>query len=172
MQMVAIQYYESPCGTLLLGALEGRLCLCDWCEAPHHDAILRRVSTLLASPRTATCSSTLDAARQQLDEYFHLQRDSFTIPLLPVGTEFQQSVWAALAEIPYGTTCSYADLACAVGRPDTVRAVANAVGANALSLFLPCHRVIASGGGMGGYAGGLAAKRYLLQLEQQRVVEK
>lgn len=156
----------------MLGAFEGRLCLSDWCEAPHHEAILRRVFAQLASPRTASCSSTLDAARQQLDEYFHLQRDSFTIPLLPLGTEFQQSVWAALAEITFGTTCSYADLACAVGRPDAVRAVANAVGANALSIFLPCHRVIASGGGMGGYAGSLAAKRYLLQLEQQRVGEK
>ena len=90
----------------------------------------------------------------------------FTVPLLFAGTDFQQKVWRLLQEIPYGSTLTYAGLAAGLGMPGAVRAVANANGANALSLFVPCHRVIGADGSLTGYAGGTDAKKYLLDLER------
>lgn len=107
----------------------------------------------------------LQAAATQLQEYLGRQRKTFDLPLRPLGTEFQRSVWLALAEIPYGETISYAELASWVGRPGAFRAVGQANGANPLPIFFPCHRVVASGGKIGGYGGGLTLKRALLELE-------
>ncbi len=87
--------------------------------------------------------------------------------MIPSGTDFQRSVWFALADIPYGETVSYAELARAVGRPKAFRAVGQANGHNPLPIVLPCHRVIASGGGLGGYGGGLELKEQLLALERE-----
>jgi methylated-DNA-[protein]-cysteine S-methyltransferase len=107
----------------------------------------------------------LRAAVAQLSEYFAGRRTSFDLTLAPRGTAFQCSVWWALADIPYGRTVSYAELARAVGRPRAFRAVGQANGANPLPIVLPCHRVIASGGSIGGYGGGVDMKRSLLALE-------
>jgi methylated-DNA-[protein]-cysteine S-methyltransferase len=105
-------------------------------------------------------------AAKQLDEYFAGQRTEFDLPLrFTTGTAFQQSVWRALAEIPYGETISYAELAASVGRAGAFRAVGQANGANPLAIVYPCHRVIASSGGLGGYGGGLDLKQELLALE-------
>ena len=104
---------------------------------------------------------------RQLDEYFAAQRRVFDVPLLTVGTPFQRAVWELLTTIPFGGTRSYAWLAAQLGHPRAVRAVAAANRANALSIFIPCHRVVGSSGSLTGYAGGLAAKRLLLGLEQQ-----
>jgi methylated-DNA-[protein]-cysteine S-methyltransferase len=104
-------------------------------------------------------------AADQLSEYFDGRRTTFDLPLAPAGTPFQRSVWFALAEIPYGETITYGDLARAVGRPTAFRAVGQANGANPLPIILPCHRVVAAGGGIGGYGGGLTLKRQLLDLE-------
>lgn len=105
-----------------------------------------------------------DAARQ-LDEYFARKRTSFDLPLSVSGTEFQERVWLTLAEIPYGETISYAELARWVGHPRAFRAVGSANGANPIPVILPCHRVIAADGTLGGYGGGLPTKRALLALE-------
>lgn len=112
-------------------------------------------------------SPVLTDAARQLDEYFHGQRQVFDIPLLLVGTDFQRQVWHQLLRIPFGTTISYAEQAAQIGHPRAVRAVANANGANALSIFVPCHRVIGTHRTLTGYAGGLPAKHFLLQLEQR-----
>lgn len=112
----------------------------------------------------------LDHAARQLDEYFAAQRRVFDVPLLTVGTPFQRAVWELLTEIPFGGTRSYAWLAAQLGHPRAVRAVAAANRANALSIFIPCHRVVGSSGSLTGYAGGLAAKRLLLGLEQQQLL--
>ena len=103
--------------------------------------------------------------RRQLEEYFAGVRRRFFLPLAPAGTEFQLQIWRALEEIPYGTAVSYQELARRVGRPRSARAAGQAVGRNPLPVLLPCHRVIASGGGLGGYSGGLEKKRLLLTLE-------
>lgn len=112
-------------------------------------------------------SPVLTDAARQLDEYFHGQRQVFDIPLLLVGTDFQRQVWQQLLRIPFGTTISYAEQAAQIGHPRAVRAVANANGANALSIFVPCHRVVGTHCTLTGYAGGLPAKHFLLQLEQR-----
>lgn len=90
---------------------------------------------------------------------------AFSIALSPTGTNFQQSVWSALREIPYGQTRSYKQIAEIVGRPKAVRAVGKANGANPLPILVPCHRVIGANGSLTGFGGGLAAKSYLLELE-------
>jgi methylated-DNA-[protein]-cysteine S-methyltransferase len=105
----------------------------------------------------------------QLAEYFAGERRDFDLPLAPRGTEFQQSVWRALIDIPYGETCSYGDLARVVGRPSASRAVGAANGANPIAIILPCHRVIGASGALTGYGGGLPLKRWLLAHERAGV---
>ena len=105
-------------------------------------------------------------AIQQLQDYANGKLNTFDLPLdISLGTPFQQRVWRALQAIPYGQTISYAQLATNIGQPTAYRAVANANGKNPFSIIIPCHRVIASGGGLGGYTGGLDKKRYLLGIE-------
>ncbi len=111
----------------------------------------------------------LAVAVAQLEEYFAGRRRQFDIPLELCGTDFQKSVWLELAHIPYGETVSYGELALMVGRPQAYRAVGQANGANPVPIVLPCHRVVASGGGIGGYGGGLPMKRKLLALEGAQV---
>lgn len=107
----------------------------------------------------------LHQAREQLQQYFVGQRQTFELPLNPLGTEFQQRVWRALQKIPYGTHCSYQDIAVSLGMPGASRAVGTANGKNPISILVPCHRVIGSSGKLTGYAGGVERKRWLLQLE-------
>lgn len=114
------------------------------------------------SPRAARHA---DTAVRQLREYFAGTRRKFAVPLDLNGTEFQQRAWAAMCGIRYGHTLSYAQQAKAIGKPKAVRAVGSANGANPVPIIVPCHRVIASDGSLGGYALGLTMKRYLLALE-------
>ena len=107
-------------------------------------------------------------AISQLLEYLEGKRVAFELPLDLRGTPFQNTVWQALREIPYGETRSYAEIARRVGQPNAVRAVGAANGANPVSLIVPCHRVIASGGKLGGYGGGLSLKARLLAMERSR----
>lgn len=165
---IHIQPYSSPCGELLLGSLGDELCLCDWADNPKLPAARRRLEQAFpgAEP-VAAPSPVTELAAQELSEYFAGKRRAFSVPLLPVGTEFQKAVWRALLRsIPYGKTLSYAALAqIAIGRPEAARAVAAAVGANHISIIVPCHRVVGRSGKLTGYAGGLEAKQFLLQLE-------
>jgi methylated-DNA-[protein]-cysteine S-methyltransferase len=110
----------------------------------------------------------LDIARRQLDAYFSGRSTTFDLPLAPVGTPFQLSVWSALVAIPYGETCSYTQLAIAVGKPSATRAVGAANGRNPIAIIVPCHRVIGANGSLTGFGGGLERKRFLLGLEQGR----
>ncbi|HBH33643.1 methylated-DNA--[protein]-cysteine S-methyltransferase [Psychrobacter sanguinis] len=106
-------------------------------------------------------------ALSQLEHYHTGKLQQFDIPLdLSLGTPFQQSVWRALQQIPYGETISYAQLAQNIDKPTAYRAVANANGKNPFSIIIPCHRVVASDGGLGGYTGGLDKKRLLLEIEK------
>ena len=119
---------------------------------------------LHASYETGSSEVTAQAVTQ-LDEYFAGKRTTFCVPLLFVGTEFQKSVWHELLNIPYGTTVSYGELSRKLGNPKAVRAVAASNGANPISIFVPCHRVIGSNRKLTGYGGGLPAKQFLLELE-------
>lgn len=114
---------------------------------------------------SAGTAPLLREAQKQLEEYFRQQRRTFTLPLRFQGTPFQGRVWAALAEIPWGQTIPYRQLAELAGSPKGFRAAGNANGKNPLPILLPCHRVIAADGSLGGYSGGLAIKSALLALE-------
>ena len=102
----------------------------------------------------------------ELQEYLAGKRTAFDIPLAPAGTEFQRAVWKALQNIPYGQTRSYADIAAVVGNPKATRAVGSANNRNPIAVLIPCHRVVGSNGKLTGYAGGLALKQRLLDLER------
>jgi len=108
------------------------------------------------------------SAATQLGEYFAGERQAFDLPLRPEGSEFQQRVWSALCDIPYGRTISYGELALRIGDPGGARAVGAANGQNPISIVVPCHRVIGADGSLTGYGGGLERKRHLLDLEAGR----
>jgi methylated-DNA-[protein]-cysteine S-methyltransferase len=116
---------------------------------------------------TARDSRPFADAIDQLAEYFAGERRRFELSLSLEGTPFQRRVWAALAEIPYGRTTSYGELAAQIGRPDRVRAVGAAVGRTPVPIIVPCHRVIGADGSLTGYGGGLQRKRWLLDLESR-----
>lgn len=142
--IIKIRHYESPCGMLMLGSYGDKLCLCDWQIEQHRDHIDRRLKRMLNAEFEEGTSEVIDKAIKQLDEFFARQRKIFDIPLLFVGTDFQKTVWNELLKIPFGKTVSYGEMARRIGMPKAVRAVANANGANSMSIFAPCHRVIGS----------------------------
>lgn len=159
--------YQSPCGTLVVGSIGNRLCLCDWTAEPRHVRIRKRLAQTFKADFKEGTSSVIETAVLQLDNYFAGTRTCTDIPLQFAGTDFQKTVWTKLLKIPYGSTISYGNLAKSIGTPTAVRAVAGAVGANAISIFIPCHRIIGSDGSLTGYAGSLSAKQYLLNLEKR-----
>lgn len=163
--IISVRSYDSPCGPLMLGSSGDRLCLCDWRCAKNPDRVVRSLESALNAVVEERQSAVLDLAASLLERYFSGERVEFDIPLLFVGTDFQKIVWKELLGIPYGSTISYATLSGRVGRPEAVRAVANAVGANVMSIFVPCHRIVGSDGSLTGYRGGKAAKQKLLDLE-------
>lgn len=156
--------YDSPGGKLLLGVQGSYLCLCDWKVGDRIVKTLRRLNRYLP-PIPEDNASILESAARQLDEYFEGKRKRFDLPLSPLGTEFQRGIWHELQTIPYGETVTYKEIAMKLGKASSVRAIANAVGANPISVILPCHRVVGSDGSLTGYAGGLEAKKKLLELE-------
>lgn len=162
---IKTQYYQSPCGELILGSFGDKLCLCDWTDGKRRILIDSRIQKGLNARYEQGSSDMIAHAATQLDEYFCGSRCEFDVPLLFVGSDFQQSVWQVLLEIPYGTTESYLALSQRLGNPKAIRAVAAANGANPISIFVPCHRVIGSNQKLTGYGGGLAAKQLLLELE-------
>lgn len=115
--------------------------------------------------------AAFEDVRGQLDQYFAGERREFALPLRAAGTAFQQRVWTALADIPYGRTATYATIAAAIGAPTAFRAVGLANSQNPLSVIVPCHRVIGANGSLTGYSGGLAAKQWLLSHEAVRLGE-
>ncbi len=164
-QYIAVRNYESPYGILVLGSLKNCLCLCDWKHSPKHEQVMSRVARLSGASLCSGGSDVIDEAVRQLDGYFRGVRRVFDIPLAMYGTDFQCRVWSALMQVKYGHTMSYMQLAGMVGNVDAVRAVGAAVGANALSIIVPCHRIVGIDGGLTGYAGSLPVKRRLLDLE-------
>jgi methylated-DNA-[protein]-cysteine S-methyltransferase len=122
-------------------------------------------------PESGERDELLDRAITEMDEYLSGKRTAFSIPLAPDGTPFQHDVWNALRAIPFGETRSYADVARTIGRPKAVRAVGAANGRNPLGIVVPCHRVIGADGSLTGYAGGMERKKFLLDLERQRLVQ-
>ncbi len=163
---VAYATVDSPVGLLVAAATPrglARLAYADFNDGV--DAVLDELAAAL-SPRIVAAPAKLDAARRELDEYFAGRRRGFDIPIdwsLTAG--FTRRVLQATARIPYGETSTYRDVAVSAGSPRGFRAAGNALGANPMPIVVPCHRVLASGGGLGGYTGGVYRKKTLLGIE-------
>lgn len=162
----------SPLGAMVVASTDEALCLLEFADRRGLPGQVRRVARRLGVAFTPGTTPLVDLLRGQLDEYFAGERQAFDVPMALAGTEFQRRVWAALREIPWGTTRSYAEVAERVGRPSAVRAVGTANGANALAIVVPCHRVVRADGSLSGYGGGVWRKRRLLELEGRPVAEE
>lgn len=164
-KQIAIQYYKSPAGQLIVGSFEDQLCLCDWRYRKMRKSIDKRIKAGLKAEYQEASTKIIELTILQLEEYFTGVRKEFDIPLLFVGSDFQKRIWSALKEIPFGSTETYLGLSRKLGDEKAIRAVASANGANAISIIIPCHRLIGSDGKLVGYAGGLDAKKKLLRIE-------
>ena len=162
---VAFRTLPSPVGELLLAATPAGLLRVAF-DVEDHDAVLDRIARTV-SPRILRAPHRLDAVAHELDEYFARRRRSFDVPLdLRLTAGFRREVLDHLGDVTYGRTVTYTELAAASGRPRAVRAAATACATNPLPLVVPCHRVLRADGTLGGYLGGLDAKRTLLELER------
>ena len=150
--MEKIFFYETPVGKLCIGEENGSVTRIAWSKVPE-EYILAETELILR-------------CKMQLEEYFRGERKTFDLPLAPKGTVFQQKVWNALTEIPYGETRTYGEIAAAVGNPGAARAVGMANNKNPIGIIVPCHRVVGAGGKLVGYAGGMGKKEWLLKLEK------
>jgi methylated-DNA-[protein]-cysteine S-methyltransferase len=166
MNRISIQYFDTALGVLVLGSFQNQLCLCDWKYRKKRGNIDRRIQEGLDADYVEATSDVIHTALDQLEAYFSGNRKDFDIPLQLVGSDFQQRVWKKLLKIPFGSTETYLGLSRKLGDEKAIRSVAAANGANAISIFIPCHRIIGSDGKLTGYGGGIQAKRKLLQLEQ------
>jgi methylated-DNA-[protein]-cysteine S-methyltransferase len=152
--MESVFYYDYPVGRIGIAARDGFITHVFYAAVRSHEGYSRGEIPLIAQ------------AAAQLREYFSGRRKEFELPLMPQGTTFQQSVWKALTTIPYGETLSYQEVAALVGNPKASRAVGMANHRNPIAIIIPCHRVNGADGKLRGYAGGLPAKQYLLDLEK------
>lgn len=163
------QIYGSPAGELVIGEYDSRICMCDWLLRKNRETVIKRVSRYLDATFRECQTSLIETAISRLNEYFAGTRKEFDLPVILCGTEFQQSIWKSLITIPYGQTISYAQQAALADAPKAIRAVAAVNAANAVSIIVPCHRVVGSNNTLTGYAGGLHAKQLLLQLEARQI---
>jgi len=166
-QIIIYKSFESPMGPMIGGATGKGVCFLEWHARGGIGKILARVEKRykMQMVESANGHPLLGNLEKQLERYFNGGLKKFTVKIDVTGTEFEMKVWKELLKIPYGQTRSYADIARAVGNPKGVRAVGRANGANYLAVVIPCHRVIESSGGLGGYGGKLWRKKRLLELE-------
>jgi methylated-DNA-[protein]-cysteine S-methyltransferase len=157
--------FKSQVGELLIGSHINEICLCDWGYRKMRDEVDARIQKGLSARYVEGESPVIRKCITQLEEYLEGQRQEFDLPLFLGGTDFQKNVWQNLRKIPFGETRSYLELSRMLGNEKAIRAVAAANGANAISIIIPCHRIIGSKGELTGYAGGLATKKNLLRLE-------
>lgn len=170
MHKIAIRTLNTPLGELRAGDFQGNLCLLDWKYRPSREAVDKRVCIALGAEFEEGDSKLLTEVENQMQDYFRGLRKEFDLPIMPLGSPFQLRVWEAIRALSYGETASYLHLSRSLGNEKALRAVAAANGANALAIIIPCHRIIGSDGSLTGYAGGLEAKRALLQLESAKII--
>ena len=153
MIMETIFFYDTPVGKLCIGEENGCITHVTWSKIPQ-EYVLEETELIIE-------------CKNQLEEYFAGKRKNFYLPLAPKGTEFQQKVWKALTEIPYGKTRTYGEIAAVIGNPKAARAVGMANNKNPIGIIVPCHRVVGANGKLVGYAGGMEKKEFLLELEKK-----
>jgi AraC family transcriptional regulator of adaptative response/methylated-DNA-[protein]-cysteine methyltransferase len=169
---IVTDWVESPLGPLVVAATEGAICMLEFTDRraleTQGDTLRKRFGRAIVPGK----NEQTEQLKAELAEYFAGTRTTFDAPLLYPGTPFQRMVWEQLLMIPYGRTCSYEDIARAVGVPEASRAVGQANGLNRIAIVIPCHRVVNKGGQLGGYGGGLWRKQFLLDLERRVVGEQ
>jgi len=158
---------ETPLGTMFAIANQAGLYLLEFADRPQLEAEIRLLQKKTASQIVPGDNQMLEKLREELSAYFQGKRVQFSIPLLPGGTAFQHAVWEILPSIPAGETRSYLEIAQMLNKPTASRAVGNANGKNPIAIVIPCHRVIGADGSLGGYAGGIGRKQWLLDHEKQ-----
>ena len=163
---------DTPLGPMIAGATDEGLCLLEFADRRMLEAQIKRLERLLRQSLVPGDHAHLAQARGELERYFAGTLHAFTVPLVFRGTPFEERVWRQLVRIPYGETCSYADLAGRVASPGAQRAVGRANGMNRIAVVIPCHRVVQSDGTLGGYGGGLWRKHWLLALEARGRAER
>jgi len=166
MNQIHIQYFQTCIGKMISGSFDNQLCLLDFRDRHLRTNVDNRLKNGFSADFIEQDDVILEQTRTEVEEYLEKKREVFDLPIVMVGTPFQKKVWNALLQVPYGTTLSYLQLARTIGNKKAVRAVAGANAANAIGLIIPCHRIIAADGSLGGYAGGIAIKKQLLQLEE------
>ena len=151
--MEKIFFYETLVGKLCIGEENECITHVTWTKIPK-EYVLEE-------------TELIQSCKKQLEEYFAGKRNAFDLPLAPKGTAFQQKVWKALTEIPYGETRTYGEIAAGIGNPKAARAVGMANNKNPIGIIIPCHRVVGANGKLVGYAGGMEKKAFLLELERK-----
>ena len=164
-QVLNITRLTTPIGPMFAAAGEKGLCLLEFADRRMLERQLADLRKRLGAVILPGDNAILRQVELELVEYFAGTRKKFSVPLMVPGTDFQQTVWRVLQDIPYGETWSYKQQADALGKPKAVRAVANANGMNRISIIIPCHRVIGADGNLTGYGGGLPRKQFLLDHE-------
>ena len=162
---ITYTFWESPCGQVVLGGGESGIRFLTLTDPGREHQALALMGNLFPQAACKSDPGPLRPALNELEEFFAGSRQNFTIPLLPEGTKFQQAVWQALREIPYGQVRAYAEVARNIGHPTATRAVGGACGRNPIALFIPCHRVVRTDGSLGGFGCGIERKKWLLQHE-------
>lgn len=165
--MITTTHIETEIGTMIAGAVEDGICLLEFSDRKMLNTEYKDLSRYLKTNIEEGESTHFKDLRIQLDEYFKGLRKEFAVPLVTPGTPFQQSVWKELINISFGTTRSYLEQSIALGKPESIRAVANANGMNRIAIIIPCHRVIGADGSLIGYGGGLKRKKWLLDHEKR-----
>jgi AraC family transcriptional regulator of adaptative response/methylated-DNA-[protein]-cysteine methyltransferase len=165
--MITITKIETELGIMIAGAVDEGICLLEFGDRRMLNTEYRDLTRYFNSAIEEGESPLFNELRRQLRGYFDGTLKGFSIPLCTPGTQFQKDVWKELLNIGYGTTRSYLDQAIALGKPESIRAVANANGMNRVAIIIPCHRVIGSDGSLTGYGGGLKRKKWLLDHEKK-----
>lgn len=160
-------YFDTPLGPMIAIADEKLLYLLEFVDGRGVEREIERLCQKTKSAIVSGSTSVITSIENELKLYFEGKLKEFKTPLFILGSPFQNTVWTALQTIPFGETKAYADVARVLGKPTAFRAVANANGANQISIVIPCHRVINTNGGLGGYGGGVSRKQWLLQHEKK-----
>lgn len=169
---VKASWLDTVLGPMLAIADEEALYLLEFVDCRGLEREVERLRHKTQSAIIRGCTEPIRAIENELRQYFEGKIREFKTPLILLGTPFQKQVWKELQKIPFGETRSYSDIARAVGRPSSFRAVAQANGANQLAVVIPCHRVINADGQLGGYSGGLIRKKWLLNHEAENMAKK
>lgn len=165
-QVIDFTRIETDLGTMVACATDKGVCLLEFSDRKGLETELKQLAKYHNANIVQGQNKYFKQLKEELDAYFEGRLKEFKVPLDISGTDFQKQVWQALVEIPYGTTSSYLRQAEVLGKPSSVRAVANANGMNKIAIIIPCHRVVGSDGSLTGYAGGLWRKRKLIDLEK------